>query len=44
MTAVYDASGNACEFSEGYENHKYLYFWFPVPGYLDKTTCVAECP
>ena len=36
--------GKACKLEEGYEDYKYIYFWFAMPGYLNKTTCVKECP
>jgi hypothetical protein len=34
----------ACGLDVGYINYKYLYFWLPLPNYLNKTTCVKECP
>ena len=24
--------------------YDYIYFWMPMPGYFNKTTCVKECP
>lgn len=44
LVAVYDGSGNSCQYTAGYEDYNYLYFWLPIPGYLHKTTCVKACP
>ena len=35
--------GKVCGQSPGYEKHKYLYFWLPMPGQFHKATCVTEC-
>ena len=41
---VYDVSGNMCGKSAGYEGYNYVYFWLPITGFLNKTTCVKTCP
>lgn len=33
-----------CGISSGYKDYKYLYFWTPMKGYLNRTTCVKSCP
>lgn len=44
--AVYDGDGKMCQYDEGYEDYKYLYFWTPLPSpeALKRTTCVKTCP
>jgi hypothetical protein len=47
MFGVYDGSGHMCgPYSSNPEfvDYPYLYFWMPYPGFLDKTTCMKECP
>lgn len=52
LVAVYDSSWLPCgketqgEDGTTYDltDYKYVYFAIPYPGYLDKTTCVKECP
>lgn len=27
-----------------YHEYTHLYFWLPIPGYFNVTTCVKKCP
>ena len=40
----YDADGNICGYSEGYENYPLLYLAQPFKDTLNKSLCVSECP
>lgn len=42
MIAVYDASNKSCGID--IEGKPYLYFMVPHPDWLNRTTCVEQCP
>jgi hypothetical protein len=45
LTYLYDSDENACgRPDEDAEDYPYLYFPFPVPGYLKYRVCVKDCP
>jgi len=45
LTYPYDISGNQCGLPAGdAEDYSYLYFPFPIVGYLDYSVCVKSCP
>lgn len=43
LVAVWDASWSPCGLDE-LESKPYVYFAVPHPDFLNKTTCVSECP
>jgi len=40
----YDGDSKMCGIATGYESYPYLYFAYPVSGYLFNTVCVKACP
>ena len=45
LTYLYDSDENACgRPDEDAEDYPYLYFPFPIPGYLKYRVCVKDCP
>lgn len=45
LTYPYDSSRNQCgKPGDDAEDYDYIYFPYPLPGYLDYTVCVKDCP
>jgi len=45
LTYPYDSSENQCgRPGDDAEDFSFIYFPYPIPGYLDYSVCVKDCP